>query len=666
MGIALDVAGRNLFWTEFATGEIRRLTLDGSRPHELIADDLGGPIGLAFDAVGGGLYWTCDDTFPRKVQRSDADGSRIVDIASGASVNRPSAIAADPGGNTIFWTESVAGRIRRADLDGSDVEEIVTSGISSEHDRADAREFKALGIAVDGVNRKVYWTDMLDAQILRADVDGSNVETIVAASAGLELPAGIALQGGRIYWADAGAAKIQRANSDGSGIEDVLTAEHGLIEPYALALDAESARLYWTDASAGTISSATLGGKDVRPVVAARAGAEPIEVGSVQECSSAAAAAAMRYVYKTVNAIGACLSKIDALKAVWRTQADGARAAASCLRQFERLAGGADPASTLAGKLRATLQRDCGARLGKLASAGDGALGALLEKRCSGDRDDFERLLDCCVERLTEAAYSRVALRFHRAAEWLDDVRPFMAAAADEPAKAAAVLATLDRLHGALLAMAAPVASSSRDGTGLTVTGQTLSYAAVHQRSAGAATPIPDDGALRVGVPFQYVDNGDGTISDVRSGLMWEKKCSACGGLHDAEARHAVVQPSPEGGIAAWLAAVNGENGTGYAGHADWRLPTIKELQTIVDYERFNPAVPRAFNRSACGLGCSDLTAPECSCTGMMWHCSATPKGSDLVFALGFNLGIVGDLEETAVCGLRAVRDVGGRARLDE
>src|SRR4029079_19803734 len=106
------------------------------------------------------------------------------------------------------------------------------------------REFKALGVAV-GPDGKVYWTEMLDAQVLRSAPDGSGVETIIATSAGLELPAGIAVDGEHVYWADAGAAKIQRANLDGSAIEDLLTANAGLIEPYALAIDRDGGGTPW-------------------------------------------------------------------------------------------------------------------------------------------------------------------------------------------------------------------------------------------------------------------------------------------------------------------------------------------------------------------------------------------------------------------------------------
>jgi ankyrin repeat protein/DNA-binding beta-propeller fold protein YncE len=658
LGIALDVGGHKVFWTDFAADEIRTCDFDGSGAARLEIPDLSGPIGLAFERSKRSLYWTCDATYPRKVQRAGADGSGVVDVASGRLVNRPSALAADAASGKIFWTESIAGRLRAANLDGSDIQDIVTSGISSEGDRADAREFKALGIAV-GPDGKVYWTEMLDAQVLRAAPDGSEVETIIATSAGLELPAGIAVDGGHIYWADAGAAKIQRANLDGSAIEDLLTANDGLIEPYALALDPDGGRLYWSDASAGTINSATLAGKDIRTIVAPH---DVAASGAEGDCSRAAMAAGTRYVWKAVNAIGTCLRKVDALKAVWRRQSDGARAAASCVQQFDRLAGPPQGPPKIEAELRARLTEACGTDVAERLRNADGPLRALIERRCATQATRRSGL-DCVVASFTDAAYSAVALRFRRPAEWLEEARPFMSAAAGAPAAQLNALANLDRLYAALKAMAepehasAPVSSSpGHASTAPVKTGQITSYAALGVGRTTGWTAVADDGAVRSGAPPRYVDNGDGTITDANTGLTWEKKCDGCGGLHDTEASYS-LEPA-EGGVVSWLAELNAENGTGFAGHADWRLPTIKELVSIVDYERFNPAVSRAFDGDECGLGCDDLARAECSCTGMMWHCSATPfaSGTERVFALGFNLGIVGDLQRSDGCAVRAVR----------
>ena len=87
-------------------------------------------------------------------------------------------------------------------------------------------------IALDTAGNKVYWTEstLADFMIQRADLDGSNVELLVT---DLVSPSGIALDvaAGKMYWTDVGSSKIQRANLDGSGVEDLVTT--GVIElPY--------------------------------------------------------------------------------------------------------------------------------------------------------------------------------------------------------------------------------------------------------------------------------------------------------------------------------------------------------------------------------------------------------------------------------------------------
>jgi hypothetical protein len=96
----------------------------------------------------------------------------------------------------------------------------------------------------------------------------------------------------------------------------------------------------------------------------------------------------------------------------------------------------------------------------------------------------------------------------------------------------------------------------------------------------------------------RFVDNGDGTVSDTQTGLMWEKKDNLGGGAnlsdpHDADNTYswATSGTSPNGtAFTNFLGKLN--NGTSSDGatitgcfgdHCDWRLPTSAELKGIVD-----------------------------------------------------------------------------------
>src|SRR3989442_5172477 len=59
----------------------------------------------------------------------------------------------------------------------------------------------------------------------------------------------------------------------------------------------------------------------------------------------------------------------------------------------------------------------------------------------------------------------------------------------------------------------------------------------------------------------------------------------------------------PRGSIWDWVAAVNAEGGVGFAGYNDWRIPNVRELESIVDYGTSNPAVAEAFNNGGEGVG---------------------------------------------------------------
>src|SRR5882672_5424864 len=174
-------------------------------------------------------------------------------------------------------------------------------------------------------------------------------------------------------------------------------------------------------------------------------------------------------------------------------------------------------------------------------------------------------------------------------------------------------LALLVGLGLSATAVQAHDTSPSCEASTFPATGQTTSFPPITKTTDA---PVRDDGVVRAGGALRYQNNGDGTISDLNTGLMWEQKIRdivTAQGNHDVT--RAFLWDAAAATIWDWLEQVNTEGGTGLARFNDWRIPNVKELQSIVDYGTFNPAVDVAFNNNpgllaTCGLA-------ECSLTGM-------------------------------------------------
>ena len=79
----------------------------------------------------------------------------------------------------------------------------------------------------------------------------------------------------------------------------------------------------------------------------------------------------------------------------------------------------------------------------------------------------------------------------------------------------------------------------------------------------------------------RFVDNGDGTVSDVVTGLMW-KRCPE--GLSGEDCSNGSAS------TLVWGGSMKAARDSTYAGYDDWRLPNMKEMQTLVDVTENNPA----------------------------------------------------------------------------
>lgn len=144
----------------------------------------------------------------------------------------------------------------------------------------------------------------------------------------------------------------------------------------------------------------------------------------------------------------------------------------------------------------------------------------------------------------------------------------------------------------------------------------------------------------------RFVDNGDGTISDRQTGLMWAKK-SDDDSTHDKDNTYtwgSAAAPYQANGTAftEYIATLNGApNGVCFADKCDWRIPTREELMSLFDPNEPAPKIDPIF-KSPCAPGCS-VTAMDCSCMQSATYWSGTTRQDDPANAwrVSFNVGFV-------------------------
>ncbi|RVE42510.1 hypothetical protein evm_012839, partial [Chilo suppressalis] len=188
-----------LFWSDMKLKKISRLDR-GSEPQVIISTGLDLVEGLAYDWVGGNVYWL--DSKLNTIEVAKEDGSARTVLLSG-NITQPRGMCLDPAPEArwLFWTDwGENPRIERVGMDGTQRSAIITT--------------------------KIYWPN------------GLTLDTATK----------------RVYFADSKLDFIDFCYYNGTGRQQVLAGSHYLLHPHSLTLFEDT--LYWTDRQLNRVLSA--------------------------------------------------------------------------------------------------------------------------------------------------------------------------------------------------------------------------------------------------------------------------------------------------------------------------------------------------------------------------------------------------------------------------
>jgi len=215
----------------------------------------------ARNGAGGRIFFL--DLAGSRVLSANPDGSDLKTIFVEKGKQLPDGLVVDVPAGHLYWTnmgnpKANDGTILRSDLDGRNVTTIVPKGAT----------FTPKQLQLEKKSKKLYWCDREGMRVMRANLDGSNIETLVDSSEGDPRPGpdatkwcvGIAVDvdGGKVYWTqkgpdNAGKGRLFRANVEipsgqtPANRRDVELVYDSLPEPIDLDIDPATRTLYWTD-----------------------------------------------------------------------------------------------------------------------------------------------------------------------------------------------------------------------------------------------------------------------------------------------------------------------------------------------------------------------------------------------------------------------------------
>jgi DNA-binding beta-propeller fold protein YncE len=214
---AKDGAAGRIFVLDLAGGRVLTANPDGSDLKTIVEEGRKLPDGLAVDVAAGHLYWTNMGN-PKandgSILRSDLNGGNLITIVPPGGTFTPKQLQIEASTRKLYWSDREGMRVMRSNLDGSNIETLVDTSDGDPRPGPDSTKW-CVGMAVDLARGKFYWTQK----------GGDNAGQGRILRANIELPQG----------------------QTPANRQDIELLYDALPEPIDLDIDPGTRMLYWTD-----------------------------------------------------------------------------------------------------------------------------------------------------------------------------------------------------------------------------------------------------------------------------------------------------------------------------------------------------------------------------------------------------------------------------------
>ena len=201
-------------------------------------------------------------------------GTGTTDILVTTNLTEVLGVVVDTVHRKIYWTNNPASGpavIERANLDGSNREALDIPGLMYLTD-----------ITIDYISGKLLWVDLGAQKIMRANFDGSNPQTLRNGTKPMGVMVNCTFN--KIYWSEQhtnpGGGKIFRMELDGSQQEEVIKYDG---KPVKIATDCFDNKIFWTDETNKAIYVSDPGGLKVETLLAFASNQRPYGVAADQD-----------------------------------------------------------------------------------------------------------------------------------------------------------------------------------------------------------------------------------------------------------------------------------------------------------------------------------------------------------------------------------------------